>query len=163
MLRHYRNLLEAVVEDAEQRVSELAVLSGEERRQMIGEWNQTSADYPRQKCMHELIEEQAEATPEAVALAWGEQELSYGELERRANQLARYMQGMGVRPGGLVGICVEHSLDEVVAMLGVLKAGAGYVPLPGDESTVSEPPAFDARSRMPSSPRPAIPGGSCSE
>ena len=93
------------------------------------EWNATEAEYPRDKCIHELFEEQVEQTPEAVAVVYEEEPLSYGELNARANQLAHYLRELGVGPDERVGICVERSLEMVVGLLGMLKAGGAYVPL----------------------------------
>ena len=93
------------------------------------EWNETKRDYPKDKCVHQLFEEQVKRTPEAVAVVFEEQELTYRELNSRANQLAHYLKKLGVGPEVLVGICVERSLEMIVGLLGVLKAGGAYVPL----------------------------------
>src|SRR5258706_3965327 len=95
----------------------------------IAAWNATQQDYPRDVCVPQLIARQAAATPEAVALAAGDQTCTYRELNQRANQLAHYLQTLGVRPNVLVGLCVERSFDLVVGLLGILKAGGAYVPL----------------------------------
>ncbi len=105
------------------------MLPGWERERVLYEWNETEGEYPREKCVHELLEEQAGKTPEAVAVVCGEEELSYGELNRRANQLAHYLRELGVKPEERVGICVERSVEMVVGVVGVLKAGGAYVPL----------------------------------
>ena len=83
-------------------------------------WNHTTVDYPENRCLHELFEEQAERTPEAVAVAFEDEQLTYGQLNERANQLARHLQGLGVGPDTLAGICVERSLEMVVGLLGIL-------------------------------------------
>ena len=93
------------------------------------EWNDTKTDYPKDKCIHELFETQVEKTPDAIALVFEDQQLTYSELNTRANQLARYLQKLGVGPEVLVGLCVERSVEMVIGMLGILKAGAAYVPL----------------------------------
>ncbi len=93
------------------------------------EWNDTEADYPKDKCIHQLFEEQAERTPDAVAVVYEDQQLTYRELNARANQLAHYLKKLGVGPDVLVGICVERSLEMIVGLLGILKAGGAYVPL----------------------------------
>ena len=129
MTEHFRNLLEGVAADPEQRLSELPLLGGEEREETVVAWNRTEADYPRDSCVHELFEARADAEPDAVAASFGDEQLTYAELDRRANQLARRLRAEGVGPGSLVGICLEHSLEELVAVLGVLKSGAGYLPL----------------------------------
>jgi amino acid adenylation domain-containing protein len=127
--RHYRTLLEGIVANPEKRLSELPVLSEAEKHQLLVEWNDTKRNYPKDKCVHELFEEQAEKSPDAVAAVYEEQQLTYGELNRRANQLAHYLRKRGVGPESLVGICVERSLEMVVGLLGILKAGGAYVPL----------------------------------
>ena len=105
------------------------MLSEAERHRVLVEWNATEAEYPADKCIHELFEVQAERTPEAVAVEFEEQQLSYGELNARANQLARHLRGLGVKPDDRVAICVERSLEMVVGLLAILKAGGAYVPL----------------------------------
>ena len=105
------------------------VLLTEREQQLLAEWNTTQRDYSRDVCVPQLVATQAVARPEAVALVAGDQALSYGELNRRANQLAHYLQTLGVGPNVLVGLCVERSLDMVVGLLGILKAGAAYVPM----------------------------------
>lgn len=98
-------------------------------RQTMDQWNRTEAEYPRSACVHHLLEAQAQRTPGALAVQFGERSLSYAELDRRANQLAQLLQKQGVRRESLVGLCVERSLEMVVALLGILKAGGAYVPL----------------------------------
>ncbi len=126
---HFQTLLEAIVATPEKAVAELPVLNAAEREQLLVEWNQTAKEYPEQRCLHELFEEQVERTPEAVAIVYENQQITYGELNSRANQLAHYLRGMGVGPEVLVGICVERSVEMVVGLLGILKAGGAYVPL----------------------------------
>ncbi|HEX8560263.1 MAG TPA: amino acid adenylation domain-containing protein [Pyrinomonadaceae bacterium] len=129
MAEHFRNLLEGVASDPERRLSELPLLGGREREESVVAWNRTEADYPRGVCAHELFEARADAEPDAVAATCGGAALTYGELDRKADRLARRLRAEGVGTGSLVGVCLEHSLEEVVAVLGALKAGAGYVPL----------------------------------
>ena len=129
MAKHFRNLLEGIALHPEQRISELPLQSEDERVQSVVEWNQTVADYPREVCIHDLFARVVEEQPNAVAVVFDDEQLSYDELDRRSNQLAHYLRDSGVRPGDLVGICLDHSLEELVGLLGVLKAGAGYVPL----------------------------------
>ena len=117
-------------------VSVLNVLPEEERRQVIEGWNETETEFPGEKCIHELFEEQAEKSPDAVAVVFEEQQLTYGELNRRANQLGHYLREMGVGPDERVGICVERSLEMVIGLMAILKAGGAYVPL--DPSYPSE-------------------------
>ena len=129
MAGHFKTLLEAAVVDPGWAVAELPLLSEEERRQVIETWNATRVDYPLDTCLHNLIEAQVERTPEAIALVFEDQALSYRELNGRANRLAHRLRALGVGPESLVGICVERSVEMVVALLGVLKAGGAYVPL----------------------------------
>jgi amino acid adenylation domain-containing protein len=140
MLGHFQTLLEGIVANPEQRIGELPLLTEPEKDQLLVEWNETKADYPKDKCIHELFETQVEKTPDAVALVFEDQKLTYQELNNRANQLAHYLQKLGVGSEVLVGICVERSLEMVIALLGVIKAGGAYVPL--DPSNPQERLAF---------------------
>ena len=116
MLRHFQRLLEGIAADPGQRIGELPLLTEAERHQLLVEWNDTRTDYPRGRCVHELFEEQAERSPEAVALVFGDQRLSYCELNSRANQLAHYLRRLGVGPEDLVAVYMDRSLDLVVAL-----------------------------------------------
>ena len=129
MAEHFQNLLEGVVADREQRISSLPLLRKEERDRLLLGWNDTQVEYPKDKCIHQLFEEQVEKTPNAVAVVFENQQLTYVQLNQRANQLAHHLQSLGVGPEVLVGICVERSLEMVVGLLGILKAGGAYVPL----------------------------------
>ena len=129
LLQHYRTLLEGIVVSVEARIGELEILSEPERQQLLVEWNRTEAPYSSNKCVHRLFEEQAAKTPQAVAVVDEDGQISYGELNRRANQLAHYLARMGVGPEVGVGICMERGLEMMVGALGVLKAGGAYVPL----------------------------------
>jgi len=129
MIGHFKVLLEGIVADAGQRLSELLLLTEAERHQLLVAWNDTRVEYPQDKCIHQLFEEQVERTPGAVAVVVEEEQLTYGELDRRANQVAHYLRKLGVGPETLVRICVERSLEMVVGLLGILKAGGAYVPL----------------------------------
>jgi aspartate racemase len=129
MLGHFRMLLKGVVANREQRLSELPLLTEAERHQVLVEWNDTQTDYLKDRCVHELFEEQAEKNPEAVAVVFDHQHLTYRELNTRANQLAYALRELGVGPEVPVGVCLERSPEMVVAVLGVLKAGGAYVPL----------------------------------
>ncbi|NTJ35842.1 amino acid adenylation domain-containing protein, partial [Agrobacterium rhizogenes] len=100
-----------------------------ERRQLLIEWNDTAVDYPQDKCLHELFEEQARARPDAVAVVFEDQQLTYGELDRRSNQLAHHLQALGAGPEVVVGLCVERSLEMIVGLMGILKSGSAYLPL----------------------------------
>ena len=129
MLRHFRRLLEGIVADPQRRVSELPLLSEAERHQLLYEWNDTRAPFPAESCIHQLFEAQVERTPDAIALVYEDERLSYRELNSRANQLAHHLRGMGVGIESLVGILLARSVELIVSVLGVLKAGAAYVPL----------------------------------
>ncbi|HEX8695435.1 MAG TPA: amino acid adenylation domain-containing protein, partial [Longimicrobium sp.] len=129
MLGHLKRVLEEVAADADVRLSKLALMEDAERRQVVAEWNATDAAYPRERCAHELFEAQAARTPDAVALRHAGGSLTYGELEERANRLARHLRGLGVGPDARVGLCLERSPELMVGVLGILKAGGAYVPL----------------------------------
>ena len=129
---HFQQLLEGLAADPNQRIDELPLLSDEERRQLLVEWNDTAADYPRDQCIHQLFEAQAARTPKAVAVVFEDRQLTYAELNARANQLAHHLRELGVGPEVRVGLCVERSLEMVVGLLGILKAGGAYVPLDPD-------------------------------
>ncbi|MGF1482019.1 MAG: amino acid adenylation domain-containing protein [Cyanophyceae cyanobacterium] len=127
LIGHYQNLLGAIVEHPEERVANLPLLGEAEREQLLLAWQVSEEDAPQ--CLHQRFEEQVERTPDAVAVVYGEQKLTYRALNARANQLAHYLQTLGVGPDVLVGICVERSMDMVIALLGILKAGGAYLPL----------------------------------
>ncbi|NET44009.1 non-ribosomal peptide synthetase [Okeania sp. SIO2B3] len=129
MLSHYQNLLSAAVENPELPIAKLPLMSQTEQQQLLIEWNNTKTDYPDQKCIHELFESIVETTPDAVAVAFGAQKLTYSQLNTKANQLAHYLQKLGVGPEVLVGICIERSVDLIIGILSILKAGGAYVPL----------------------------------
>ena len=129
MFGHLQTLLQSILADPGRRLSELQLLPDRERLQLVVDWNETSRDYPRDKCLHELFEEQVERTPDGVAVVFGSEQVSYRELNFRANQLARYLRAGGVGPESLVGVCLNRSTQMIVALLGVLKAGGAYVPL----------------------------------
>ncbi len=129
MAAHFQNLLSAIVENPQLTVGEIPLLSEAERHQLLTEWNDTATEYPADKCIHQLFEEQVERTPDAVAVVFENQQLTYQQLNQRANQLAHHLQSLGVGLEVLVGICVERSIEMVVGLLGILKAGGAYVPL----------------------------------
>jgi amino acid adenylation domain-containing protein len=139
MLGHLTTMLEGIAARPEETLSELPLLTEGERHQVLVEWNATQSDYPRGS-IAELFEAQVERTPAGVAVAFGGESLSYGELNGRANQLARHLKGLGVGPEARVAICAERSLEMVVGLLGILKAGGAYVPL--DPSYPKERLAF---------------------
>ncbi|HEX8138450.1 MAG TPA: amino acid adenylation domain-containing protein, partial [Pyrinomonadaceae bacterium] len=131
MIGHFRSLLEAIAADPKQPLSTLALLTKAEREQLLVEWNETAADY-RACALHELFERQAKATPRAAALIYGDEQLSYGELNERAGRLSHYLSSLGVRAGARVGICVSRSMEMIVGLLGILKTGCTYLPLDPD-------------------------------
>ena len=132
MGQHFQNLLTAIAANPNMGIFELSMLSDEERYQLLSLWNETHTDYPSDKCIHQLFEEQVKRTPDAVAVVCSEQKLTYNELNCRANQLAHYLRKLGVKPEELVGICLERSLDMIVGLLAILKVGGAYVPIDPD-------------------------------
>ncbi|PHM11385.1 non-ribosomal peptide synthetase [Nostoc sp. 'Peltigera malacea cyanobiont' DB3992] len=129
MTGHFVTLLEGIIANPKERISQLPLLSEVEKQQLLVEWNDTEIDYPLHKCIHQLFEEQVELTPDAVAVEFQNQQLTYKQLNYRANQLAHYLRSWGVGADVLVGLCVERSLEMVIGLLGILKAGGAYVPL----------------------------------
>ena len=128
MVDQYQVLLKGIVDNPEQRVSELPILN-QPQQELLMEWNQTHREYTQKNCIHKLFESQVELTPDAVAVEQDGQKLTYRQLSDRANQLAHYLQSLGVKPETLVGICIERSLDMIIGLLGVIKAGGAYVPI----------------------------------
>ncbi len=129
ILAHFQVLLEGIVANPDQRLSDLPLLTKVEKEQLLIEWNETSVAYAEEKHIHKLFELQVERTPDAVAVIMHDSYLTYAELNSRANQLAHYLRLMGVGPEVLVGICIERSINMMIGLLGILKAGGGYVPL----------------------------------
>lgn len=139
-MNHLKILLEGAVLNAEQRVCELPLLTEAEEYKFKVEWNDTKAEYPQGICLNQLFEAQVERTPEAVALIFEEKQFSYRELNGRANQLAHHLRNLGVKPGMLVGTCLDRSWEVVLGLLGILKAGGAYVPF--DPESPAERLAF---------------------
>ncbi|MEH2262943.1 amino acid adenylation domain-containing protein [Nostoc sp.] len=129
MLGHFQILLESIVSNPDQRISELQLLTSSEVQQLLVEWNDTKTDYPQDKCIHQLFEAQVEKTPFDIAVIFENQELTYQELNNRANQVAHYLQELGVKPEIIVGVCMKRSPEMLIALLAILKAGGAYVPL----------------------------------
>src|SRR6185503_11291970 len=125
----FLNLLRAVAADPDQRVGHVELLSAAEREQLLVEWNDTAVEQPRELCIQESFERQAALTPDAVAVVFGNEQLTYAELNRRANHLGHHLRSLGVGAETLVGLCVERSPELLVGLLGILKAGGAYVPL----------------------------------
>ena len=129
MLVNLEVLLEAIAKEPDRRLSQLPILTAPERERLLVEWNRTEAEYPRETTVHRMFEGQVERTPDAVAVEFEGKRLTYGELNGRSNQLARHLRSLGVGPEVLVALCLERSLDMVVALFGILKAGGAYLPL----------------------------------
>ncbi|GAB1538793.1 hypothetical protein NUACC21_14570 [Scytonema sp. NUACC21] len=129
MVGHLQTLLQGLVSNSDQKLSELPLLTAAEQNQILVEWNKTQANYLQDLCLHELFEQQVHKTPNAVAVVFEDQHLTYSELNAKANQLAHYLVSLGVGPEVLVGVCLERSPFMVVALLGILKAGGAYVPI----------------------------------
>ena len=129
MLGHLRTVLEAFARDRNVPLSDLAILTEGEQHQLLEDWNQTSLNYPREKRIHDLIEQQAARSPESVAVVFRDQQITCGDLNARANQLARFLLDQGLQPEDRVGILMQRSIDMMIALLAVLKAGGAYVPL----------------------------------
>jgi amino acid adenylation domain-containing protein len=126
---NFEELLHAIVRNPQQRISKIAILAPSERNQVLNEWNDTAVDFPVDLLLHELFEAQVERTPERTALTVGAASLSYAELDTRATRMAQALRSRGVRRGQRVGLCIERGADMLAAVLGILKAGAAYVPL----------------------------------
>ncbi|MCT7957942.1 amino acid adenylation domain-containing protein [Laspinema palackyanum] len=129
LVAHFQTLLEAIVANPDQRIADLPILSEAERHQLLVQWNQTQVKYPQELAIHQLVEIQAAENPDKPALVCGNKTLTYGELNRRSNQLAHYLQKLGVGVEVVVGLCLDRTLEMAVAMLGILKAGGAYLPL----------------------------------
>ncbi|MHC5820052.1 MAG: non-ribosomal peptide synthetase [Nostoc sp.] len=129
MSGHFLQIIEEVIRNPDCQLSQINLLTPEERYQLLIKWNNTAVSYPQDKCIHQLFEEQVKLTPNAIAVIFEDQKLTYQQLNERANQLAHYLQEKGVDREVLVGIFVERSLEMVVGLLGILKAGGAYVPL----------------------------------
>lgn len=126
---HWQTLLEGIVAHPEWRLAQLPLLTDTEREQLLVEWNATATDYPKDRCVHQLFEEQVDRTPDRVALIAGNRRWTFAEVDRRANQLALLLQSLGVGPESPVALCMERSPEMIVGLLGILKAGGYYVPL----------------------------------
>jgi amino acid adenylation domain-containing protein len=132
LLQHFQVLLQAIIVRPERTLSELPLLTTQERQQLLFEWNDSAVDYSFDGGLHRLIEAQMERTPDAIALCFEGEQLTYTELNQRANQLARHLRRLGIGPDVHVGVCMERSLELVIGLLAILKAGGAYVPLDPD-------------------------------
>ncbi|MGL5832823.1 MAG: MupA/Atu3671 family FMN-dependent luciferase-like monooxygenase, partial [Waterburya sp.] len=128
-LERFQTWLLNIVANPEVKLTNLPAIEKIERERVLVEWNNTSADFPETKCIHQLFEAQVEQTPDAIAVTFENEQLTYSELNRRANQVANYLHKLGVEPNTLVGLCVERSSEMIVGMLGILKVGGAYVPI----------------------------------
>ena len=149
LVGHFQSLLESAIADDTQSLCNLPLMTPPEYHRVVETWNNTSASYPRDICIHQWFEQQVQRTPDAIALVFGEMQVTYLELDQRSNQLARYLQRSHVTPDTLVGIYLDRSLDMMISILAVLKAGGAYVPL--DPSYPEERLAFmmrDANARI---------------
>lgn len=129
LLGHYQTLLEAITIHPDERISQLPLLSPDERKQVVNQWNATQSRYPKEQFVHRLFEQQAEKNPGAIAVTCGTRKMNYATLNANANRLANYLKSLGVGPEALVGLFAEPSLEAVTGLLGILKAGGAYVPL----------------------------------
>ncbi|MHB8595763.1 MAG: amino acid adenylation domain-containing protein [Ktedonobacteraceae bacterium] len=127
LLGHFQTLLGSIVETPDTRISQLQFLTDSEQRQITRAWNGARKSYPADRCIHQLFEEQVERTPDGVAVIFNELQITYWELNQQANKLAHYLRSLGIRPDMPVGLCIERSLDAIIAFLGILKAGGAYV------------------------------------
>lgn len=127
--QHFQNLLVSIIENPESAIGELSILSEAERETILNSWNETATKEDLSHCLPQIFADQVERTPQAIALSFQSQTITYQELNHRANQLAHYLRCLGVKPETPVGICIERCLDMVVGLLGILKAGGAYVPL----------------------------------
>lgn len=132
MLNHLKTLLQGFLTQPQRELRDIPMLTEHERQQLLVEWNDTRTDYPQDILLHQLFETQVRCTPDAVAVQIDDARLTYRELNERSNQLARYLRRMGVGPDTLVGVCMERSLELVVALYAILKAGGAYVPIDPD-------------------------------
>lgn len=126
---HFQRLLGEAVADPDQRISELQLLSPEERQRIVVDWNRTDAPFPADQCLHELFEQHTKTTPDQIAAVFRNEKLTYAQLDARANQLAGHLRTLGAGPDKIIGISIERSLDIMVGLLGIMKAGAAYLPL----------------------------------
>lgn len=127
--KQFQTLLTSATANPDEKISKLEILSYCDRQKLLVEFNETQVDYPQDKCIHQLFEAQVEKTPNNIAVVYEDQQLTYAELNRKANQLAHYLQTLGVKPEVVVGLCVERSLEMIIGLLGILKAGGAYLPL----------------------------------
>ena len=129
LLGHFRTLIDHITQHADQLIDDVPMLTAAERQELIVNWNATAAAFPEDRCLHQLFEAKVDEDAERLAIICGDRSVSYGELERLSNRVAGRLRARGVGPGAAVAIAVKRSIDSVVGLLGILKAGAGYLPL----------------------------------
>lgn len=129
IVEHFKTLLSAIVANPEERIANLPLLSEAELDQVLVKWNNTQADYPQDKCIHQLFEEKVQQYPDSIAVNFANEQLTYQELNTRSNKLAHHLQKSGVCSEVLVGICISQSIEMIIGLLGILKAGGAYIPL----------------------------------
>jgi len=129
MAEHYKNLLESMIANPASKISQLQLMGSKEKNKILNSWNETSFDYATDQCIHWLIEEQARINPNAKAICHKDKQLAYVQLNEKANQLARHLITLGMKPDKIVGICMERSIEMFVSILGILKTGGAYLPL----------------------------------
>ena len=129
LIGHFKTLLGGIVSNPQQRVAELPILTTAERQKILIEWQQTQTEYPRDKTIAQLFEMQVEKNPEAIAVIYEDQQISYKELNQKANQLAHHLHKLGVEPNTFVGICIDRSIEMIIGLVAILKAGGAYVPI----------------------------------
>lgn len=128
-VKHFNKLIKEVAENPNKKIAEIEILTEEEKNKILYEFNDTKADYPKDKTIHQLFEEQAGRTPDNIAVVFEDSHLTYRELNEKANQLARLLREKGVKPDGIVGIMVYRSLEMIIGVMGILKAGGAYLPI----------------------------------
>jgi len=129
ILLNFKTVLENIAANPLQKLADLPVLTDEESDKILFQWNETEHEFPKDKCIHELIEESVSKNPDAVAVEFGNVTMTYKQLNERSNQVANYLQHLGIKPNDMVGLCIERSPEMVIGLLGILKSGAAYVPL----------------------------------
>ncbi len=129
MIRHYKTIVEAAIDDVDQTVTHMPMLSREEMQQLLMEWNNTAAEYPEDLCIYQLFASCVQEHPNENAVIFWDRRMTYGELERDANRAAHYLEKMGIGPETMVGICMDNSLELITGIMGILKAGGAYIPM----------------------------------
>ena len=129
MAGSFRSLVRSIIENPDQNIAQIRILSESEEQRLLDQSNHDRSEYKPDKCLHRIFEERVAVSPNAIALSFENKQLTYSELNQRANQLAHFLRKQGVGPRSLVGICMERSLEMVIAIIGILKAGGAYLPL----------------------------------